>query len=221
MGILAHLDGSTRTAGSAKPLDVALVDSGGNQLSTLPGSMADGADVNAGATTDAAVTGDNSGTLSAKLRGLSRMIASVWDSVNNRLKVNVENASLTVAASLSAPVFATLTPNTTGGWSVNSQTGLTNTKVAVKASAGTFGGYMVYNPNSAQIYIQVFDVASGSVTLGTTTPTYVIPIPATSGANVEFTNGINHATAITLAATTTATGSTAPGTALTGFFLYK
>jgi hypothetical protein len=117
--------------------------------------------------------------------------------------------------------FVTLTPSTTGGWSPSSQTALSNTKTSVKASAGTLGGYMFYNPNSSVVYIQVFDVASGSVTVGSTTPTYVIPIPATSGANVEFTNGINHATAIVIAATTTATNSTAPSTALTGFFLYK
>jgi hypothetical protein len=121
----------------------------------------------------------------------------------------------------STPWLVTPTPGTTGGWSVSSQTALTNTKTSVKASAGTLGGYMFYNPNSSVEYIQVWDVASGSVTVGTTAPTYVIPIPATSGANVEFTNGINHGTAIVIAATTTATGSTAPGTALVGFFLYK
>lgn len=115
----------------------------------------------------------------------------------------------------------TLLPTSTGGWSVNSQTALTNTKVAVKASAGTFGGYMVYNPNASVTYIQVFDVASASVTLGTTAPTYVIPIPAAAAANVEFTLGINHTTAITLAATTAATGSSAPASSLTGFFLFK
>lgn len=110
---------------------------------------------------------------------------------------------------------------TAGGWSVNSQTALTNSKIAVKASAGNFGGYMVYNPNASAVFIQVFDVASASVTLGTTAPTYVITLPATAAANVEFSLGITHATAITLAATTTATGLTAPGTALTGFFLFK
>lgn len=117
--------------------------------------------------------------------------------------------------------WATLTPSTTGGWSVNSQTGLTNTKVAVKASAGTFGGYYLYNPNASAAYIQIFDVASGSVTLGSTTPTYVIALPASAAANLEIANGVNHTTAITLAATTTATGSTALGSALTGFFLFK
>jgi hypothetical protein len=110
---------------------------------------------------------------------------------------------------------------TSGGWSPSSQTALSNTKTQVKSSAGQIGGYMFYNPNSTVIYIQVFDVASGSITVGTTAPTYVIPIPPLSAANVEFTQGIAHATAINIAATTTPTGSTAPGTALTGFFLFK
>jgi hypothetical protein len=80
---------------------------------------------------------------------------------------------------------------------------------------------MFYNPNASVEYIQVWDVASGSITVGTTAPTYVIPIPATTGANVEFSVGIAHATAINIAATTTPTGSTAPGTALVGFVIYK
>lgn len=135
--------------------------------------------------------------------------------------VTDNSGSLTVDAPLATPVFTTSTPNTTGGWSVSSQTALSNSKTSVKGSSGNFGGYMFYNPNSSAVYIQVWDVASASVTVGTTAPTYVIPLPATAAANVEFSNGINHATAITVAATTTATGSTAPGTALTGFFLYK
>jgi hypothetical protein len=110
---------------------------------------------------------------------------------------------------------------TGGGWSVSSQTALTNTKTQVKSGAGNFGGYMFYNPNASVEYIQVWDVASGSITVGTTAPTYVIPIPATTGANVEFSSGIAHATAINIAATTTPTGSTAPGTALVGFVIYK
>ena len=135
------------------------------------------------------------------------------------------NSSPVVIASDQSAVAVTgavnVWPGTTGGWSVSSQTALSNTKVSVKASAGTLGGYMFYNSNAAATYIQVFDVASGSVTVGVTTPTYVIPLPPASAANIEFTLGINHATAMTVAATTTATGSSAPSTALTGFFLFK
>lgn len=105
------------------------------------------------------------------------------------------------------------------GWSVVSETALTNTVVTIKSSAGDFGGYMVYNPNASVVYVQVFDAAS--VTLGTTTPKYVIPLPAGAAANIEFSLGITHANAIKLAATTTPTGSTAPASSLTGFFLYS
>lgn len=51
-------------------------------------TIADGADVAEGATTDVAVDSDVSGTVSGKLRGLVKILASVWDSVNGRLKVD-------------------------------------------------------------------------------------------------------------------------------------
>jgi len=144
---------------------------------------------------------------------------------NANLKVNVAAGSgLTIQPGNTpntTPWLVSLNPSTSGGWSVSSQTGLTNTVVSIKASAGQFGGYMFNNPNAATMYIQIFNVASGSVTLGTTVPTYVIPIPAAASANVEFANGIAHSTAISAAVTTAATNATAPTTALTGFFLYK
>lgn len=135
--------------------------------------------------------------------------------------VSDAGGSITVDAPLSTPIFTTITPSTTGGWTPKSLIALSNTKTAIKAGAGTFGGYMFYNPNSSVVYLQVWNVAIGSITVGTTAPTYVIPIPATAGANVEFTNGINHSAEINIAATTTATGSTAPSTAIDGFALYK
>jgi len=140
---------------------------------------------------------------------------------NDVVPITDNSGSLTVDAPVGTPVFATITPSTTGGWSVKSLVALSNTKTAVKAGVGTMGGYMFYNPNSSVVYLQVWNVAIGSVTVGTTTPTYVIPIPATAGANVEFTNGINHSTEINIAVTTTATGSTAPSTAVDGFMLFK
>lgn len=131
-------------------------------------------------------------------------------------------ASYGVAVSQqSSPWISSLQPATSGGWLISSQTALTNTVIAAKASAGQVGGHMFYNPNSSVSYIQAFNVASGSVTLGTTAPTLVIPIPAAAAANVEWANGIAFGTAISFAATTTATGNTAPTTALTGFLLYK
>jgi hypothetical protein len=130
-------------------------------------------------------------------------------------------ASLTVDAPVGTPVFTTVTPSTTGGWSKITALAQTTTKKVVKASAGTFGGYYAYNPNGTIAYVQVFDVASASVTLGTTPPDLVFAIPPASAANLEITNGVNMATAMTLACTTTATGSTAPGTGLDLTLLFK
>lgn len=53
--------------------------------------VANGADVNAGSTTDAAVTTDTNATLSAKIRGLVKILADVWDDVSNLLRVAVQN----------------------------------------------------------------------------------------------------------------------------------
>lgn len=124
--------------------------------------------------------------------------------------------------------WVTTTPSTTGGWSKwstpkdNSNAALVATAggVSVKGSAGTFGGYFVYNPNTVVTYLQVFDVSS-TVTLGTTRPDLVFGIPANSGANLEIVNGVNMANAIKIAATTTASGSTAPSTGLDVTVFYK
>lgn len=115
----------------------------------------------------------------------------------------------------------TPTPGTTGGWSVSSQTALTNTVVSVKSSAGTLGGYMIFNSNASVAYVQVFNVASGSVTLGTTSPTYVLSIPPGSAANLELTCGVNHSTAISVAATGGTTTNASPGTALVAAIFFK
>lgn len=115
--------------------------------------------------------------------------------------------------------FFVPTPGTTGGWSASLNNALSTTIRTVKGSAGTLGGYYCYNPNSSVSYIQIFD-ANGA-TLGSTSPKWSIGIPATSAANLEMTNGMNFATEITVAATTTATGSSAPSTACDCNFIYK
>lgn len=153
---------------------------------------------------------------------------------NTAFSVNaIQSGTYTVAQGTPAAAGnawpVTLVPQTGNGWSKfstpknNSNTALTNTVVAVKSSAaGELGGYIVYNPNASVAYIQVFDVATaGGVTLGTTRPDMVIPVPASSGANLEFANGVNFANGIQIAATTTDSGSTALGSGLTVTMVYK
>src|SRR5216117_681653 len=89
----------------------------------------------------------------------------------------------------------------------------TTTVQTVKAGEGALTGYYVYNPNSSVAYVQFFDVASGTaVTLGTTTPTLSFGIPATAAANLFDGTGFQFRNGLKLAATTTATGATAPST---------
>lgn len=68
-------------------------------------TIADGADVTQGAIADASSTGDNDGTVNAHLRGLSKILADVWDSVSHYLKVSVQNTSLAVTNGISLPAY--------------------------------------------------------------------------------------------------------------------
>ncbi|MFE7720097.1 hypothetical protein ACFU44_13770 [Nocardia rhizosphaerihabitans] len=56
------------------------------------GTVADGADVNAGATTDAPNTTGATGTMSGKLRGIVTILADVWDDATNLFRVREQYA---------------------------------------------------------------------------------------------------------------------------------
>jgi hypothetical protein len=74
----------------------------------------DGNDINQGLTTDVAVTGDVTGTVSAKLRGLSKIFADVWDSVNHRFKVDASGTTVPVSGTFwqaTQPVSGTVGTN--------------------------------------------------------------------------------------------------------------
>jgi hypothetical protein len=116
-------------------------------------------------------------------------------------------------------------PNITGGWSKIKYLAQTTTVQTVKSSQGTFGGYYIYNPNTSDVCVQVFDV-SGTVTLGTTSD-MVFHLPGVSSggtgvaANVEITQGVQMTNAIKLAVATTCNGSTAPSSGVDMTVFYK
>lgn len=129
---------------------------------------------------------------------------------------------------LDRKVITTVQPTTANGLSVfnatssDGATALTSTAQAVKASAGQVYGWYIYNPNSSAQFVQFYNVAAASVTVGTTNPLFMLTIPATAGANVEFTNGIEFTNAgFSIAATSTAGGNGAPSTALDAVIFYK
>ncbi|MDL2342318.1 MAG: hypothetical protein QFB87_04555 [Patescibacteria group bacterium] len=88
------------------------------------------------------------------------------------------------------------------------------TVTAMKTTATKLYDVNVYNPNSVIAYWQLFDLATGSVTLGTTTPKKSFPIPPNGYLDKSLVSPIVFNTAASHACTTTATGLTAPATGL-------
>lgn len=62
-------------------------------------------------------------------------------------------------------------------------TALTNTAVAIKASAGSLMGWNFINVNTVAVYIKFYDVAAASVTVGTSSVKATIAVPAGSASN--------------------------------------
>ncbi len=117
-----------------------------------------------------------------------------------------------ITGATALPVSSSL--GTTNGWTPLRLSALSTTVQTIKGSTGQLGMLHCYNPNSTQIYAQVFNAASGSVTLGATSPTLSIAIaPTSTGGWALPSPGAQFSTAMSIAATTTATGSTAPSTA--------
>lgn len=84
-------------------------------------TIADGADVAEGATTDVAVFGNVAGTVSAKLRGINTILNDVWDSVGHWLRVQIQG-TVTVTGTVAATQSGawTVTANQGGApWSFN------------------------------------------------------------------------------------------------------
>jgi len=104
---------------------------------------------------------------------------------------------------------------------VGSNLALTNTVVALKpqiANQPAGGGLYflgVYNPNASVAFIQLFNAIVANVTLGTTTPTLSLGVPASVYTPlIQIPIELQFPTGICFAATTTANGNTALGSAL-------
>lgn len=95
-----------------------------------------------------------------------------------------------------------------------------NSAQACRTSSGWIDYIHVINSNAVDTYLQLFDAAIGDVTVGSTTPTLSLLIPAGDGASAGafeqgFVTPLRFKTAITYACTTGATNGTDPTTGLT------
>ena len=182
--------------------------------SVTPGTAA----ANLGKAEDAAHTTGDVGVMALAVRAAAptERSAGPTDGDYEPLAVNERGA-----------VWASLAPSANGGLSTFMASGsdgssiLVATAQAAKASAGNLYGYYAYNPEAAVSFVHFYNTASGSVTVGTTNPLFTIAIPAGSAANLMFPHGVAFSTAITVAATTTAGGNTAPATGVSLVVWYQ
>ena len=176
--------------------------------------------VNTSALPSGAATSANQTTIIGHLDGVEGLLTTI-DADTGTLAGAVSGSEMQVDVVAALPAGTNLVGDvgiqgrTTGGLSTYWDNDLDETAVAVKAGAGTLYAIHAINLTAAPLYLQLFDVAQGSVTVGTTSPTmqFVIPANADSdgaGFTLNVPQGIAFGTAITAAASTDNGGNGAP-----------
>jgi hypothetical protein len=112
-------------------------------------------------------------------------------------------------------IIALFGPQTTGGLDTYYNGDLDEAAVAVKAAAGGLFHIVATNRTTAPLYLHFWNVAQGSVTVGTTPVKFTLEIPANASdhtmAMPNFSpHGVAFTTAITAAVTTALAGTGAP-----------
>lgn len=133
-------------------------------------TIANGADVALGNTTDAAVTTNTTGTVSSKLRGLVAILADIWNDSANSVRVIMTDSS---GNEVVIPT-AGLTSYTATGASTNA----TN----VKGSAGTVYHYTLTNTTTTIYYLRMYNLSSAPTCSSSTGYVATIPIPPAAAA---------------------------------------
>ena len=108
--------------------------------------------------------------------------------------------------------------------SIFTKTALTASVVNVKTAPGWLSALVVGNPNAAASYVQLFNSLAANVSLGTTVPYACFYIPANSNLVLAFGANVDclpeFPVALSIAATTTSTGSSAPSSNLPNTVIY-
>lgn len=189
-------------------------DSTGN-LATIGTSVTPGTSAaHLGKAEDAAHTTGDTGVMSLGVRKTSPtdLSAGASDGDYEPFQVNRDGGLYTVG--IAAP---------TGGWSIaTGSIAATKTDIGTANTAGQVVGWYIYNPNATVAYVQFFNAQASAVTLGTTAPVYSLGIPGGAAANLPpGVGGLTHATAISIAVTTTRAGSTGTGSTVDYNIWYK
>ncbi|OLE53281.1 MAG: hypothetical protein AUG51_13910 [Acidobacteria bacterium 13_1_20CM_3_53_8] len=122
-----------------------------------------------GATGDAAVVGDNTGSLSAKLRGLTKILNDIWDSVNHLFHFNLKQ------------VGGTAVDTNSGNKSAGTQRVVIATDQPSLSNAQPVSGTVTVNAGTGN-----FNTAATS---GGSTPSHTISASGTNATNLKGSAG--------------------------------
>lgn len=169
--------------------------------SVTPGTSAS----NLGKAEDAAHSSGDVGVMALAVRDDALGAASGTDGDYEPLHTNASGA-----------LYTQDSPNTTGGLTPYRNIDVDESEDEVKGSAGQVYWIHAMNLASGVRYLHFYNDTAANVTVGSTTPTLTIPLPTqgdTNGAGftINIDKGLAFSAAITVAATTTATGADAPG----------
>jgi hypothetical protein len=176
-------------------------------------------------TVDGTVTTVPSGTTTVAGTVAVSNQPTVYPITDNNGSITVDG-TVTIVPSGTQTVTGTVTTSPSGTQTVSSNapslnsgsTGLTAyrnpallaTPVQVKSGGSRIHQYHFGNPNSATVFVHIYNALSANVVVGTTVPLATYMVAANAALDGYWPNSLTYSVGITLAATTTAAGSTAP-----------
>lgn len=196
----------------------------------IPAYQASGTATPSSILTTGAMTNQNNIYNITNVLGLQqiRVRATAWTSGTATVIIRPSAQFLPFSTSTAVTTMPTTAVSQSGTWgfvpgmlatSANPATlyynaALSNTAVQIKSGAGRPVDWNVYNPNTTAVWLLIYNALSANVTVGTTTPTKAIFIPANTVWDRANVVPGNYGTGITIAASTSNTASVAPTTGL-------
>lgn len=169
---LAQLQELTVKTQEQLPLDLSILATKANQETT---NTQIGVNDESPPETDTGTSGLN-GLLKRLAQRLTSLIGLIGEVQSSPTQFTVLDRLKAIATGLGAVTLAS-----ESGFLTYRNTALSSTPQSVKASAGSVMGWNFINANTVPIYVKFFNIASGSVTVGTSPITLTILVPPGDG----------------------------------------
>lgn len=185
--------------------------------------------VDIGKKADAAITGDAAGSLVGHIRYLDKVFADIWDSANHRIKISVDNGSLTDSNNLALTSLMATALATGAHLECPIVSAASNNATSCKATPGNLYGFELYNTTTTVYYLKLYNLAASPTCSSATGFIRSIPFPPAStagqvgGVARPLPMPVNYATGIAYCITggSSSTDNSNAATGLLGTLIYK